>query len=46
MIILNFCGLDENIQENIIHRQKIDLGIINEIKKENITISDILNTIN
>ena len=46
IIILNFCGLDENIQENIIHRQKIDLGIIKEIKKENITIIDILNAIN
>ena len=40
IIILNFCGLNENIQENIIIRQSIDLKIIDEIKIENKIKSD------
>ena len=40
IIILNFYGLDENIQKNIIIRQQIDLKIISEIKTENKIIND------
>ena len=40
IIILNCYGLDENTQENIINRQKIDLKIINENKIETSTIND------
>ena len=40
IIILNFCGLNENIKENIIIRQSIDLKIIDEIKIENKIIND------
>ncbi len=34
IIILNFCGLNENTEENIIIRQQIDLKILNDNKNE------------
>ena len=34
IIILNFLGLNKNIQENIIQRQNSDLSIINEIESD------------
>ena len=43
IIILNFFGLNKNIEENIIQRQNFDLNIIKEMEFENSSIDDILN---